>query len=68
MPIWLLPFLEKLALSLALTILQKTGVINSIEATGIKAGTHVIAAVSNLKTENTYPPDKLTGLTQGDTE
>lgn len=64
--IWLLPFLEKLGMSLALSILQKTGVITSLESSGIKAGTHIIKAVENLQTEETYPPDKVSGNISGD--
>ena len=49
------PYLIKVGVSLAITLLEKTGVITSFEADGIKAGTHVIQAVENLKSYAEYP-------------
>jgi hypothetical protein len=37
-------------IKLAIALLEKTGVISSLEASGIRAGTHVIQAVENVKT------------------
>lgn len=68
MPVWavtLLISLAKAALPLALQILQKSGQINAAEALGVKMGTHVLTAVENVKTYDTYPPDKITDVVSG---
>ena len=44
------PLLVKAGISLAITLLQKSGVISDFEADGIRAGTHVLQAVQNVKT------------------
>jgi hypothetical protein len=49
------PYLIKFGISLAITLLQKTGVISGLEADGVRAGTHVLQAVNNLKTYPEYP-------------
>jgi hypothetical protein len=49
----ILPYLVKFGISLAVSLLQKTGVINRFEADGIKAGTHVLMAVKNVKVYST---------------
>ena len=49
------PYLIKAGISLAITLLEKSGVLSGIEADGIRAGTHVLQAVSNLKTYDEYP-------------
>ena len=45
-----LALLIKYGPSLAIYILQKTGVLNEAEVVGIKAGTHVLQAVESIKT------------------
>lgn len=50
---WLL-ILEKVLLPLAISILQKSGIITGFEAAGIKAGTHVIQTVESIKTYPDY--------------
>lgn len=62
MPAWLLTLLVKVALPIVLQWMQKSGAINSVEAWGVKAGTHVLTAT---KVEDSYPVDKATGLTIG---
>lgn len=52
------PYLIKLGISLAITLLERAGVISGVEAVGIKAGTHVIQVVENLHTEDSYPEIK----------
>lgn len=57
MPVWLVVILGTLAKQLipvAINILEKSGVINSVEAYGIKAGTHVIQTVESIKTYPDY--------------
>ena len=49
------PYLVKLGISLAVTLLEKSGAISEFEADGVRAGTHVLAAVNNLKTYPEYP-------------
>jgi hypothetical protein len=49
----IVPYLVKFGISLAITLLQKSGAISAFEADGIKAGTHVLAAVKNVKTYST---------------
>jgi hypothetical protein len=44
------PYLVKFAISLAITLLEKTGAISGLEADGVRAGTHVIEAVQSVKT------------------
>ena len=60
MPAWaitLLIALVKEAMPIAIQALQKAGVINGLEAAGIRAGTHVIQVVANTKTFAEYPND-----------
>jgi hypothetical protein len=52
---WLIAKGPQIAVSLAITILEKTGAISTLQADGVRVGTHVIRAVENLKTEDTYP-------------
>ena len=54
MPAWLVPLLIKYGIPLAISILQKTGVVNAAEAFGLKAGTHVIQVVSTIKATPDY--------------
>lgn len=61
----MLSILGKILFSLVLSYLQKRGDINAIEAKGIIAGTHILKAIENLQTEDTFPPDKVTGIVQG---
>ncbi len=44
------PYLVKFGISLAITLLEKSGVISGLEADGVRAGTHVLQAVENVKT------------------
>jgi hypothetical protein len=55
---WILEALMKFGLPIILSYLQKTGAINTVEAVGIKAGTHVLAAVERITVERDYPTDK----------
>lgn len=48
------PYIVKTAISLAITLLQKSGVLNRFEADGVRFGTHVIQAT---KVEDTYPEE-----------
>lgn len=63
MPAWLLTLLIKAGVSLALTLLQKTGMINSAEAWGVRAGTHII---TTTKVEDTYPTNTALRDSPGD--
>lgn len=56
----LLLIMEKFLLPLAISILQKSGVINGFEAAGIKTGTHVLQAVESIHTYPEYPGDPVT--------
>jgi hypothetical protein len=47
------PYVIKFGISLALSLLQRTGLINAFEADGVRAGTHVLQAVENVKTYST---------------
>jgi hypothetical protein len=50
--VWALigPYLIKFGISLAITLLEKSGVISGFEADGVRAGTHVLQAVENVHT------------------
>ena len=52
---WLAQNGVQLAISIALTLLQKSGLLTKFEADGIKAGTHVLQVVNNLKADPQYP-------------
>ena len=54
----LLPYLIKFGISVAVSILEKTGCINAAEKFGLKAGTHVIQAVESVQTYDEYPTGK----------
>lgn len=63
-----LTIVGKILWSVTLYFLQKTGVISTTEAWGIKTGTHVLKAVENLQIEDIYPPDRVSGVTSGNRE
>lgn len=44
------PYLVKFGISLAISLLEKMGVISGFEADGIRAGTHVLQVLKNVKT------------------
>lgn len=57
---WLIAQAPSFAISLVVSILQRTGEINALEANGIKVGSHVIKAVEAVKTysePNDFPKE-----------
>jgi len=58
MPPILIQLLIKAAISIAVELLKKSGVISPVEAWGIKTGTHVIQAVENIQVYPEYPPPR----------
>lgn len=53
--------LARMGWSILLYVLQKTGVVNAVEAAGIKAGTHVLQAVENTKVYPGMPSEDQKG-------
>lgn len=46
------PYLIRFGISLAVALLQRSGVLSAAEADGVRIGTHIIQAT---KTEDVYP-------------
>lgn len=61
--VYIVKWAAQAVLPIVLKDLKNSGAINSVEAEGIKVGTHVLVAT---KVEDTYPADKVTGVTTGD--